>query len=153
MVKYTKELLERAVKESESIAGVMRILGIRKWAGGTHAWIKNRLLHFKVDTSHFTGQGHNKGKNTWKKLEPEDVFVLRTEGYRQKRSVLWRCLLEVGRDGVCEECSQVPLWEGRELVLQIDHVNGNFLDDRVENLRILCPNCHTQTPTFGRKKV
>ena len=150
MVKYTKELLEKAARESESIAGVLRSVGIKYISGGIHAHISRRLKKFGIDTSHFTGQGHYKGKSTPNKLHAEDVFVLRETGGRQKRHILWRCLLEVGRGGVCEECGQGPLWEGKDLVLQIDHINGDFLDDREDNLRILCPNCHTQTPTFGR---
>lgn len=51
----------------------------------------------------------------------------------------------------CSECGLPPSWNDKPLVLQIDHINGLKEDDRLENLRYLCPNCHSQTDTFGSK--
>jgi len=59
-------------------------------------------------------------------------------------------------DGVlkneCAECSNNGIWNGKPITLEIDHINGDNNDNRLENLRVLCPNCHSQTPTFRRKK-
>ena len=52
----------------------------------------------------------------------------------------------------CVLCGQNNSWNGMKLVLQLDHINGNNKDNRIENLRILCPNCHTQTETFCRSR-
>ncbi len=150
---YTKEILESVVRQNHSMAGVLRMLGL-KMAGGTHNHLSRRIKAFGIDTSHFLGKGSNCGPRHkgCKQRTCEEVFVLRTSGYRQKARILRRLLLESGRLFRCEGdgCPLRNSWLGKPLVLQVNHKNGNWLDDRLENLEFLCPNCHSQTPTFCR---
>ena len=152
--KYTRELLEPLVKESKSIAQVLRKLGLRE-AGGSHTHISSKIKEYGIDSSHFLGQGANCGPNKKggpKKKEWQEVLVERTKGKRQKAYQLRRALIESGREYICEWCGQTPEWRGQELRLQVDHKNENWLDDRPENLRFLCPNCHTQTDGYNGSK-
>ena len=151
--KYTQEILEAAVRQNRSMAGVLRTLGLKP-AGGTHAHVSRRIKSFGIDTSHFLGQGancgsHHKGS---KPLTCEQVLVLRTSGRRQKTYILRRALIESGRAYHCEgaRCPLSEEWLGKPLVLHVNHRNGNWLDDRAENVEFLCPNCHSQTPTYCR---
>jgi hypothetical protein len=151
--RYTPELLAEAAANSVSIAGVLRYLNI-KWSGGSHHHISRRLRHFGIDTSHFTGKCHNKGKHSPKKIDPELILVARPDAERRtKRQLLHRALLAIGVPEKCATCGVGRTWNGQPLTLHIDHINGDFLDNRPCNLRFLCPNCHSQTPTFaGRRR-
>lgn len=94
--KYTQEILEEAVEQSVSFAGVIRHLGLKQ-AGGTQSHIATMIRKMGIDTSHFTGQGHMKGKSSPKRMTPDEVFALKDQNSpRTKRSVLLRCMLEVG---------------------------------------------------------
>jgi len=151
--KYTRELLTEAVANSISIADVLRYLQI-PWSGGTHAHISRRLKHFGIDTSHFKRVAPNRGKPCAWRLTPKYVLVVRPPGSpRPKPHLLRRVLRESGVPYACKACGIEARWNGEPIVLHVDHVNGDWLDNRKENLRFLCPNRHSQTPTFaGRFK-
>ena len=148
---YTEEALRAAVASSRSVAEVMRRLGIRP-AGGSHYYLSRRIREFGLDTSHFLGQAHNRDKPGRRK-PASDVLVLRPEGsLRTTTKTLRRAMIEAGLAHVCAECGIGPEWRSQPLTLAVDHVNGDWLDNRIGNLRFLCPNCHAQTSTWCRRK-
>lgn len=152
-IKYTKEILESAVRQNVSIAGVLRALKLKQ-AGGTHSHISRRIKEFGLDTTHFLGQAANQG-NRYKgprKRGWQEILILRESGRRQRAHVLRRSLLAIGRHHRCEGigCPLINKWLDHPLVLHVNHKNGNWLDDRPENLEFLCPNCHSQTPNYCR---
>ncbi|MED7954733.1 HNH endonuclease signature motif containing protein [Streptomyces sp. BE20] len=150
---YTRELLEEAVAVSQSVAGVVRHLHLRQ-AGGTQAHIGRRIRALGIDTSHFTGQAHHRGRRSPARIPPEQLLVQRPrEAKRLPGSRIRLALAELGRPESCTGCGTGPVWQGRPLTLEVDHINGDWSDNRPENLRLLCPNCHAVTDTYcGRNK-
>lgn len=142
-VNVSKEELEQIVKDSLSVYDVLRKLGL-KLAGGSHSYWSRKIKEIGIDTSHFLGAAHSRGKQSSRRISANEILVLRECGIRQKANKLVRALLERGREHQCEKCGQLPFWMGHSLTLDVDHINENWLDDREENLRFLCPNCHSQ---------
>lgn len=150
-MKYSKFLLEPIVKDSTSTSEVMRRLGLAQ-AGGTNSHLNRLFKKFGIDTSHFLGQSSNKGKNDPKKLDWQEVLVYdRHKGRRENVFRLKRAMLESGVLEQCAICGLPPEWNGKPLVLQIDHKDGNGLNNLPYNIRFLCPCCHSQTETFGTR--
>lgn len=155
---YSNERLQEIVPRCISYAQVIKELGL-KAGGGTQALLKVRLKEAGIDTSHFLGQGHlRSGHHGWARKAPIGLLLVKN-GPRNGRNTLKRRLLEDGLlRNECYLCGLLPRWKDKPLVLVLDHINGIRNDNRLENLRLLCPNCNSQTDTFaarnkGRKKA
>ncbi|MFD4597854.1 HNH endonuclease [Streptomyces sp. NPDC058464] len=144
------EELRKAVAESVSIAGTLRLLR-RPDTGTQRALLRQWITEEGLSTAHFLGQAHQRGKaRPDKARRPEDILV-KHDGTRRTRTVLLRrALRDVGVPEACTECGVGSEWLGRTMTLEVDHINGDWSDDRQQNLRLLCPNCHAITGTWCR---
>ena len=145
-------MLRAAVPECRSLAGVVRALGLEP-SERRQRIVRDEIRRLKLDTSHFLGQGHNLGMVSPQRIPPEQLLVFRPEQHcRQKPPMIRRALATVGVPERCVGCGTGPEWHGKPLTLEVDHINGDFRDNRLENLRLLCPNCHATTENYCRKK-
>lgn len=145
--------LAAAVAASQSIAGVLRLLA-QSGRDTCRGAVQRSIRAYGLSTAHFTGQGHGRGVPSPTRKSADDVLRLLKPGCRRERTVLLRRALdEKGVAHRCAECGLGDLWQGKRLVLEIDHINGDRLDNRLVNLRYLCPSCHSQTKTFSRRSL
>jgi hypothetical protein len=155
-MRYTVESLAPLVASSRSFRELVAKLGLAP-NGGSQTYVKKRVQLLGLDTQHFVGQRWASGTVSSKRLPPTEVLVLdRFKGRRDNVARVRRALLANGVPEVCEGCGTGTTWNGATLRLQIDHKNGNPLDNSPGNPRFLCPNCHSQTETFGtrnRRKI
>lgn len=133
---YTIEQLQEAVKDSFSVAEVCRKIGI-KGLGGNIRTIKQKIAQLDLDVSHFTGQLWNKGiylkPKDAKKRETIRNYMIKHYGYK------------------CWICNNSE-WNSKPIPLELEHIDGNTLNNEITNLKMLCCNCHAQTPTWRRRK-
>ena len=151
--KLTKEELEKIIKESLSIADVCRALNLVP-AGGNYQIIKSKIKLWNIDTSHFTGQAWNVG-NRFKpfcKTIPLSEILIEDSQYTSNSSLKSKLFKEGLKKNECENCG-LSSWLGEKLSIELHHNNGNNSDHRIENLKMLCPNCHSQTITFRGRNL
>ena len=148
--KYTKEILEKVAKESDSMAAMMKNLGVSCISGGMHAHLKKRIKFFGVDTSHWNGLGANKGKII-PRTDYRDVLIKRSGIYKEQTNTLLKAVLIAGIEYKCRRCG-ISKYNDEFIRLQIEHKDGDVMNNVIENLEFLCPNCHSQTKTYATTK-
>ncbi|MEV7709860.1 MULTISPECIES: HNH endonuclease signature motif containing protein [unclassified Streptomyces] len=142
--------LHKAVTGSRSFAELLRALD-RPDNQRQRALLRQWITEDGLTTTHFLGQAHQRGlPGTTPAKRPEAVLVKHEGTHRTRTTMLRRALAATGVPQRCAECGTGPRWQGKPLTLEIDHINGDWSDDRAENLRLLCPNCHAITDTWCR---
>ena len=141
------EEFARAVAESRTLAEVGERVGM-----GNANRVRVRIERLGLDASHFRGQGWRRG--TKGALVPPRPLeeILRVDCFVQGRRLRERLIREELKEHRCEICGLTE-WNGLAIPLELDHINGRRDDNRLENLRLICPNCHAQTPTYRGRNI
>ncbi len=149
---WTIEQLYNATVKSTSYRQVLALLNLRE-AGGNYDQLKKYIKENNFDISHFKGKAWNKGlKGFGKPHIPLENILIQNSTYQsyKLKNRLFRVNL---KPKSCEECGWATTTKAGYLPLELDHINGDRHDNRLENLRILCPNCHSLKPTHrGRNR-
>jgi hypothetical protein len=146
----TEEEFKKIVLCCKSIADVCRSLNVRP-TGGNYKTVKSKILLWNVNTDHFTGQGWNVGKRFKSfcvKIPLSDILI-ENSTYTNSDRLKIRLYNEGIKEKKCEKCG-LSEWLNEKITFELHHCNGNNLDHRIENLKILCPNCHSQTENFRK---
>ena len=152
LTKYNKEEFQLVIDNSETIADVCRELYIGT-KGNNYKTIMRYIDYFNIDISHFKTKSEQlKELHTSNKISLDEILV-ENSTYSNNFHLKKRLIKEGFKENVCEVCDLNGFWNGKELIMQLDHINGVNNDNRIENLRMICPNCHSQTETFcGKNK-
>ena len=150
--KWSKSQLVSAAKVSKSIRQLLKKLGLKE-AGGNYSQIKKYLDIYKVDIRHFKGRAWNKGLEM--PYRPKHLLseVLKKNNYFQSYKLKARLFREGLKNRSCELCGWAESAIDGRVPLELDHINGDSKDNRLENLRILCPNCHSLQPTHRGRNI
>lgn len=145
--KWTIEELKEAAAESKSFRSVLKKIGLVP-AGGNYSQVKKFISEYGIDITHFTGKGWNRGlvfrPNTPRPLSE----ILKNNVVFQSHKLKKRLFKEGYKEEKCEVCGWAAISPDGRIPLEINHINGHSTDNRLENIEILCPNCHSLRPFY-----
>lgn len=138
---FSKEEIENFIKESRSYRDLALKLGYSNESGSAIATIKSMIQELNLDVSHFTGQGWNKNNFDYSRFQ---------YGKKIRGATMIQALTAL-RGWRCENCGLTE-WQGQKVPLEVHHIDGDELNSVLENLQVLCPNCHALTNNYKGKK-
>ncbi len=139
----TKEQLETHARESTNWKELMTKCGYTNY--GCRYYLQKKLYMNDISIDHFVKQTSNK------RYTDEEIFKENSE-YTSMQCVKHKLINKYKWKYECNIC-KISVWNNQSITLDIDHINGNHSDNRMENLRFLCPNCHSQTDTYKGRNV
>ena len=144
-----KEDLQKIINECSSISEVLKKIGLKP-SGSNHTSLSKYLEENNFDTKTLVGRSIYRGQ---KHLNSKTLFEWLTENGTEDSNKIKLKLFNSGiKQEKCEVCG-ITEWMGKKLTFELHHINGDNRDNRIENLQLLCPNCHAQTDNYrGRKK-
>lgn len=140
---YTKEELQEIVDKSTCLNDVIHMIGYATKSGNNNDTVKKRLQYYNISTEHF--HHHSRTNRTF-----ENVFCVDSTA---SQITLRRWYKKISNYTHCKICGISNVWNGNELTMILDHINGDNHDNRIENLRWICPNCDSQLPTFAGRNI
>lgn len=143
------DTFKKIIANSTSRIEVLRKFGLRPH-GTNYTRLDKRVRENNISTSHFIWQFANLVKVNRNRRQPIKDVLVSNSSYNKTR-LKERLLSEKILDNKCNICSMEPVWNGKRIVLILDHINGVHNDDRIENLQLVCPNCNSQLPTHCGK--
>lgn len=149
---WTEKQLQLAAKKSTSLRQVLHCLNLKE-AGGNYTQIQQYLVKYKIDVKHFTGRAWNKGRKGLGQPRIPLDRILRVNNNFQSYKLKKRLFLAKLKSPQCEICGWAKKSIDGRIPLELDHINGDSHDNRLENLRILCPNCHSLQPTHRGRNI
>lgn len=147
--KYSKEKLEIAISGAKSISDVVKNLGMNVNTGNRRT-VKYLAKLYELELPIWNPSDSTKRAVESITIPDEDWFQKNTKRHGQRSK---QRLIKMGLVDQCVECGIGPEWNGKHITLQLDHIDGDKFNNLRDNLRILCPNCHSQTHTFGSSSL
>lgn len=145
--KIPEDRFREIIASVKSGAEFFREVGMR-YSGSAKQILDRRIRELGIDISHFTP---NVDAARFKNIKPYEQILVENSSYSNTSNLKKRLIKDGLLENKCSECG-LENWRGKEISLHLDHINGVRDDNRIENLRILCPNCHSQTETYSGKR-
>lgn len=144
---YSEADLRATVASAKSFAEVLRKLGISKWAMRS---VHSDIIFYHLDISHFYNRGHTDPEKPWQPARIPTEQILNNEIKIKSHYLKLRLIQEGLKEDRCEVCGKTH-HNGMKIDHELNHKNGVKTDNRIENIEIICPNCHSQTNNFAGK--
>jgi Zn finger protein HypA/HybF involved in hydrogenase expression len=145
------EEFKEAIESSSFMSEILEKLGYSRQSGSSAKKVKERALRDDISLDHILTYRQSDKRVHYTYNHSLDDILVENSKYTNNSRLKIRLIREKMLKNECYECGLPPFWNGKKLTLQLDHINGNNTDNRLSNLRLLCPNCHSQTETFGSK--